>query len=160
LKGFKTELDKLGEVQIREAARAWLRAVIIEIPTYTGTARGTFKPLGSFLKVAIPKGTPVSNRKSKRIKGTTYQLGFGAGAQYGQDYEFNQTGLRFEFNYTVNLPYIWWNSFGPGLPELRKKAPWKAIQNGTDAFEGHLREKLPGRLSSLFSRHMTGKVIR
>lgn len=160
INGFRVDLNKLGKEEVKEAAREWLRAVLKEIPTFTGTARGTFKPLGSFLKVAIPKSAPVSSRTSKKIQGTSFQLGFGAGAQYGQDFEFVQKGLRFEFNYTVNLPYIWWNSLGPGLPSLRKPAPWMAIQNGTKAFGRHVEEKLPGKLAPLFGRHMSAKVIR
>ena len=160
IKGFRADLTKLGEVEVRQAAREWLRAVIKEIPTYTGTARGTFKPLGQFLKVAIPKSTPVSNRKSKRIQGRTYKLGPAAGAQYGTDFDFTQNAFKFGFNYTVELPYIWWNSFGPGPPQLKKPTPWFAIQQGTTAFGNHLREEMPGKFATLMRKHVRTKVIK
>ncbi len=158
--GFKTDLNKVGKEIVKDAAREWLKAVIVEIPTYTGAARGTFKPLGSFLKVLVPKGTPVSARKQKKIKGVTYQLGFGPAAQYGQEFDFTQKGFRFEFNYTVNLPYIVWNSFGPGLPELKKETPWHALDKGKDAFGKYILEKVPGKLGPLVARHIVAKVIR
>lgn len=160
LKSFKTQLGQLSEREVKQAAREWLRAVIKEIPTFTGTARGTFKPLGQFLRVAIPQHTPKSDRKSKRINGRVYQLGFAAGAQYGEDFEFKQDGLRYEFNYTVELPYIWWNSFGPGPANLTKPTPWFAIQKGTTAFGNHIREEIPGKISAIMRKSLRGKVIK
>jgi len=160
LKGFKVNLNKLGNDELVNTARAWLKAVIVEIPTFTGTARGTFRPLGRFLKVSFPAGTRKSKRKSKLLQGTRFQLGFGAGAQYGQDFEFHQNNNRFEFNYVFNLPYIYWNSFGPGLSTLIKKTPWFAIQKGTAAGEKHIREKIPPQLTILFGQNMRARIVR
>lgn len=160
LSGFKINLNKMGEAEIKNTARAWLKAVILEIPTFTGTARGTFRPLGRFLKVAFPQGARKSKRKSKKIQGTTFQLGFGAGAQYGQDFEFHQNANRFEFNYVFNLPYIYWNSFGPGLPTLIKKTPWFAIQKGESAGFKHIRENIPPQLKIVFGESMTVQIVR
>lgn len=44
--GYKKSLDKIMTVQIRQAAREWLRAVIPRVPVYTGTSRGSLQPLG------------------------------------------------------------------------------------------------------------------
>lgn len=154
--GFKADLNKLGEKALREATREWLRKTIALVPTWTGTARGTLRPLGQFLKVSVPNRKPKSNRKSKTIYGTFYQLGFAVGAVYGQDFDFTQKGFRFEFNYTFNLPYIWWNSFGSPVPNLRNPTPWLAIQTGNEAFKNYIRDTLPKQLGPLFSKNMLG----
>ncbi len=73
LKGFFTKLtldpgrytktlDKSMNVQLRQAARAWLRAVILKVPVWTGMSRGSLRPLGAFLRVAVPI-SPVASRK-------------------------------------------------------------------------------------------------
>jgi len=159
INGFRADINKLGEQELKEATREWLREVIKAIPSWTGTARGTLVPLGRFLKVSVPNSARISNRKSKKIQGTTFQLGRAAGAQYGQDFDFTQSGFRFQFNYTINLPYIWWNSFGSPVKNLRNPTPWSAIQNGTRAFGAHIREEVPSKLRPIFSRNMIVRVI-
>lgn len=161
--GFKADLHAVGKEQLTLATREWLKAVILKVPFWAGTARGTLRPLGRFLKVAVPNGRRSPNApKTKRIHGTTFRLGFAAGAQYGRDFEFVEKGLRFEFNYTVNLPYLWWNSFGSPIPTppLRNPTPWHAIQDGSAAFENYVQTEVPAAIGPVISKHLKAVVIK
>lgn len=49
----KTISKELGRI-LRQGARIWLRRMVIEVPVETGAAKGALKPLGTFLRVAVP----------------------------------------------------------------------------------------------------------
>lgn len=141
------------EIQSRQAARAWLRAVIARIPTYTGTARGTFKPLGRVLRVAVNKGfisEAASKKKVFRYKGRSYPLGFEAGANYSKfDFilEDSRDTLSVVFKYELTLPYLLWNDIypAPAWITLPSNPPWAALQAGDDAWQNYIENELPKR---------------
>ena len=77
--------EKAVTTQNKQAARVWLREALEHIPTYTGSARGTFRPMGSALRVAVPfkgpKGQPGNAENAKRKKyfesyGAKHRAGF------------------------------------------------------------------------------------
>jgi len=118
---FELTLKEQLQVMVRKAAREWIRAAIVTVPTYSATARGTFKPLGRFLRVAIPVGKVVSRRTSHKVRGQVYQLGFDQGANYS-DYKFVIEGNRISFKFDQDLPWAVWNAFGHPVPQV-KSAP-------------------------------------
>lgn len=146
IKGFNAALRAALDKQQREAVKAWLVAVLEEIPTYTGTARGTFAPIGRMVNLTVGKtgilGDP-SGAASKKVfkhKGRVIQLGFEEGAELGKDFKLTQeaTGkiLIYKFEFNHNLPYLIWNNMFPA-PEwihLPSNPPWKALEKGRDAF--------------------------
>lgn len=144
-------VDEFFQRQLRNAARAWLRAVILKIPRYTGTARGTFRPLGRYLKVAVGPGikygytTP--NRTSKRIQGKVYQLGPVAGEQYSSFSFSRDANGEYVFTFDQNLPYVIWNDIypAPAWITLPSNPPWFALEAGREAFNKYVSFEMPTR---------------
>lgn len=143
-KYLKTVNEQL-DIAIRNAARAWLRAVLTRVPVYTGEARGSLVPLGQFLKVAVDT-TPNPNarahgHKSGRAEGE---------AQGHFQFEHLKTLIRFVFETDV-LHYILNEKFNmnPPIHLTHLPRPWDSMTVGKEAFFEYLRTDLPKRLPSL-----------
>jgi len=146
------------QAQIRQATRAWLRAVLAKVPEYSGTARGTFKPLGRVLRVAVPQGWMPYNRKYERlrqyklkkgtvtIQGKTFKVG--PGPNDYADFYFDYSGPEYKFIFTQNLPYAFWNDIypAPNWIKLPSIPPWHALAAGQAAFHNYLRVEMPKRI--------------
>jgi hypothetical protein len=140
-KAYTSALDEALQVQIRQAARAWLKAIIARglPPIYTGTARGTLKPLGQYLRVAVPLSPIVAYRKGK---------GPDVGASLGK-FAFLARNFRYTFEWNTDLFYYHINeffSFVPGF-HFRTPIPWHSMEIGEAAFleyvETVLHERIP-----------------
>lgn len=151
-KKLQKEAINFLEVQMRQATRAWLRAVIKKIPRYTGTARGTFKPLGRVLRVAIKAaGAPThgsaegaKRKKFIKIGGRLLPTGPSAGELYS-DFKFSKTKNTVSFEFDQNLPYVIWNSIYPAPVNfiLPSNPPWFAFAAGEAAFKNYVKVELP-----------------
>ena len=153
-------IDREARLALRFAVRAWIRAMVTAIPVWEGTARGTIKPLGRFLNVAVPISPRASpHRTQHRIQGIIYQLGPEAGALYQ---EFNdldaQVYPRYVFEFTEKLPYVIWNSFGQPLSQV-KSAPWHAFEKAEEAFKAELDKQLRKRFNEFWQNLFIPKVI-
>jgi hypothetical protein len=132
---FTKTLDKTMEVQLRQAARTWLRAVILRVPVWTGTARGTLRPLGQFLRVSIP------------ISPVKFKKGFGpdVGARKSL-YDFSKRGTTYAFEFDQELAYYSLNDFFQVNLPLRNPTPWGSFKAGEAAFNKYIATELPKRL--------------
>jgi hypothetical protein len=151
---FTKTLRARLEAKQRQAIRAWLRAVIAKTPSYTGTVRGTFKPLARVLgQISVQPGSVSKGAKAKIARGTKidgqhYQLGFGAGGQYS-DYSIEQEvstfRLSFIFIFDSSLPYALWNNIqpAPSWIHLKEQTPWHALRAGALAFEQYVQKEVP-----------------
>ena len=138
---FTKTLNETVETQMRMAAREWLRAVVPLVPVYTGTAKGTLRPLGQFLRVAVPI-KPLKSRKG---------LGPEVGAT-ASSFEFGRQGNTFTFkwNHTINYAII--NEFysRPNPPfRLTNPTPWNAIVAGNAAWDAYVKTTLPKKVPKL-----------
>ncbi len=150
---FSDALFKTLETQSRMAARAWLRAVLLRVPVYTGEARGSLKPLGQFLKVAVPIN-PVAQRKGHTPEGGAAQSSF----------EFTR-GYITEFIFTEAVAHYIINEFYDANPPIHLThlpRPWASFEQGKKAYRAYLKqylkEKLP-RISSYTLRGIVQKKI-
>jgi len=139
---FSNTLHNKMKVQLRQAARAWLRAVIPKVPVFLGTARGTLQPLGRFLRVAVPI-SPVENRRGKGPA-------FGAREQ---QFSFTARKFTYTFKWDTTLSHFIINEFfnvqaSFGIP-LRNPTPWGAINAGKIAFEEYVKTVVPRRIPRL-----------
>jgi hypothetical protein len=129
------------EVQVRQAARAWLRAVIPLVPVFTGTARGSLQPIGRFLRVAVPI-RPIAVREG---------MGPDVGAAQGK-FKFEQRGKRFVFTFDPGVFHFIQNEFyhaeDPPF-HLTHPTPWNATEVGNAAWEAYVEHILPQRLPRL-----------
>jgi hypothetical protein len=145
--GFRKSVDAAIEKSLRNAAQAWLRAVIPHVPVYTGTARGSLKPLGAFIKVAIPI-SPVAVRKG---------MGPDVGASK-QEFSFTNTAGQHLFSYSTGVQHFITNNYYNVPLPLRNPTPWGAFERGNEAFMKYLREDIPKRIPRV-KPYITFKLI-
>lgn len=154
-KQYLKELRENVRLETRKAARLWLEAVLERVPTYTGTARGTFRRLGKQVKpeLIVSKGKPLSKRPIKEIRkkkffkynGKTFRLGFTQGEQYSKsrfyDAEKSRYFFKHNFDHDNELLYFVWNdeSKAPDWFPIISKTPWEAVKAGNEAFSIYIK---------------------
>jgi len=134
---FTKTLDAAMDVQLRQAARAWLRAVILKVPVWTGMSRGSLKPLGSFLRVKVPI-SPKAVRKG---------MGPGVGATQSA-FKFGKEGNKYIFEFDEQVMQYTINEFFNVRPPINliTPGPYGSFNAGADAFEKYVQNEMPGRL--------------
>lgn len=98
-KGYKRELQRQMAENIREAARSWLTAVLVIIPTWSRASRATFEALANEVGFNITYG-PILSRKDRLILG----LETGKGGVIS-------TPTSWHFFYETDLRYLAFNEF-------------------------------------------------
>jgi hypothetical protein len=158
IKAIKIVMDEEFDIAVKK----WLLAVLRHTPTYTGTARGTYAPLGRAVGHAVRKGTikgdPAKAAKKKFFKygGQSFPLGFAAGANYS-DFKITKAknikvkSARYVFEFDQQLPYVLWNEIlpGPDWFHFRTPPPWLAMQAGNTAFVNHMKKAIRLRFPKL-----------
>ncbi len=141
---YKKTLDEAIRRLIRQAAREWLRAMIVRIPVWTGQAlgsvkfaRGTNGNLSRYLNVAIP----IVPRENRRGKGPTTMPG---------RYSFTVQNHVYKFYFRSDVVYFLWNDFfirtDRGASGQQIQAPWLSMEAGAAAFRATIedgKKKLP-----------------
>lgn len=157
-RGYKKTHDEAMKTQIRQAARAWLRAVIPRVPVYTGMARGSLVPLARFLKIAIPIRPAANAKKRKPLAGYSLNDGISQGAFSFDD---NQNGV-YTFSFDTKVLHFYLNDTfdtkGAGMVNLIHDTPWDAIKAGDAAFRAYIDKVLPQRLPKLVDFIVTSAV--
>lgn len=138
--GFKKSLQEAIAVQMRQAARAWLRAVIPAVPVYTGMARGSLQPLGRILRVAVPI-SPIAFRRGKSPAEGATQSSF----------EFYNNGSVWTFSWSTDVLHYTINEYNnmSGVLPLRHPTPWKSIEKGNIAFNAYMEANISKRIPKL-----------
>lgn len=135
--GFRKSVQAALEIQIRNAAREWLRAVILHVPTFTGETRGSLQPLGKFLRVAVPI-SPVAVRKGHSpATGAQQQLFTFSYVNGIYTFEYQSNVLQYKINEFYDVSHI--------IP-LRTKVPWDSFIYGNAAFQAYAKNVIPKRI--------------
>ena len=147
---FTKTLTEAIEVQSRQAARAWLKAVLTKVPTWTGEARGSLKPLGQFLRVAVPI-TPSPSKWARRAiaEGHTAESGEAQG-----HFQFkNEGGTRFVFIFKTDVVHYLINEFYNVKPPINliDPAPWFSLRAGKKAYTEYLNTNLKQKIPKIKS---------
>lgn len=146
-------LDEDLKIQTRQAARAWLRATFEHVPVWTGMARGSLKPLGRYLRVAIDitpheraKPTPSKNQAAGEAK---------------QHFVFNSNGYNYSFQWSTDVLHYQLNEFHQSTlnAHLAATTPWHSTQFGNAAWDAYVRDILPKRLPNC-SDFIQASIIR
>lgn len=153
-KQFQRDMERLT----RQAAREWVRAVIMQIPVWTGMALGSVKfargsngSLAQFLHVAVPINpvnstgktflSPTSGKRVHLDKTKTPD----AGGQMA-DYKFVFTKKTFSFQFKSTVPHFMHNEFfertDPGAAGQQIEAPWNSLEKGRAAYLNYLRNEI------------------
>ncbi len=136
---YTKTLDENMKIQVRQAAREWLRAVIQKVPVWAGSSRGSLQPLGRFLRVAIPINPRV----------TLPGRGPSVGAQQS-DFSFDspRRGV-YEFAFDEQVAHYRINEFFDVTQfgfKLLNPTPWHSFVAGEAAFQRYVEDVMPGRL--------------
>lgn len=158
LSEMKKTWNETLEVELRHAARAWLKAILTAKlpsikpgrpasegvpPVWTGTARGSLMPLGRFLRIKVDvkpiawrsgRGPTVGSNKSK--------------------FEFVNTPGRYHFRFSTQLAYMVFNEFNQSNLKLTYKTPWGMMKIGQAAFKDYCDTVMPDKMQ----KALQGKI--
>jgi hypothetical protein len=141
-----------------EGVTKWLDAVLEHTPKYTGTAQGTYAPLGRVVNRAVFNHSNRTGKEYFVYKGRKYRLGFDAAAQYQHHVLKSQASasrLIYTFEFHPKLPYVLWNEVlkAPPWLNLAGPTPWNALKAGLSAYkrfaEGALVQNFPSVIKSI-----------
>lgn len=140
VKKWNKTLEDAIEVQMRQAARAWLREILPRIPVWAGTSRGVFLRVGYYLRVSVPI-KPVVNIK-------------GLGPAYGvahSEYQFKKVGNSYRFTFAHGVDHLSMNDQENMNPpfNLKTPGPYKAFEAGERAFLAYLKANLTKKVKNL-----------
>jgi len=159
MKKYHGQLKMIMKEENEKAVIKWLKSVLRKTPTYTGTARGTYKPIGKVVGYAVRRGrsTAKSNWRDKKYfvyNGKKYRLGFEQGQRY-QDHKIRLKATRNKittlFIFDQMLPYVLWNEKYPApvWMNLIRSTPWHALKAGRKSYENHYRRHVYKRLHAV-----------
>lgn len=132
---YTKTLDRVMGQIIREAAREWLRAVIVNVPVETGSAKSTLQPLGRLLRrVAVP----INPTKSA----SDYEHRWGA-----SDFNIFDKNFEYSFEWSSDLLHYYLNEFFPIATVA--SAPWHSLDAGEQAFLSYVDWALQNRLPDI-----------
>jgi hypothetical protein len=151
------DIEDMLQRESRNAARAWLKAVLVKVPVWTGEARGSLRPLGAFLRVAVPI-SPSSSKWAQRamLEGHTAEAGAAQGS-----FEFKtETKLRIVFEARTEVIHYLINEFHNVNPPIHliEPAPWLSHVAGKKAYLEYLEENLKNKIPNLKSYFVREKV--
>lgn len=154
---FLKHTEAAATSSVYQSAREWVKAVIINVPVWTGQALGSVKYakgragpssglfLGEYLKVAIPIN-PGHFRENKNSR---------TGGLQGR-YTFSQSKGEYRFTYQTDIVYyIIQDFFNIGISPT---APWESMLSGVRAFESKLVEEMEDRLPTVDQYLLDTKV--
>lgn len=138
--GYLKELDDRMRENVMEAARSWLRTVLVIIPTWSRASRATFAELANAVGYAVTYG-PIRSKKDRLILGLQTGRG-GVDFKKGSWHFFYETDLRYlaynEFNRVIvgQAPNVFKGLINP--------TPYKFQEAGRADFESFSKNiKLP-----------------
>lgn len=140
LRSYQVELAERMTETVKEAARSWLRTVLVIIPTWSRASRATFEELAEAVGFRITYG-PIKSAEDRLILGLTSGRG-----------GLNITKTSWHFFYETDLRYLAYNEYNrvvfgqaPGVfsrSGLINPTPYKFQEAGAADFESFAKEVL------------------
>jgi hypothetical protein len=115
LSAYKAALDKHMQDWIIQAAKAWLRAAVLLIPTWSKASRATFQALARDIGTSVSYG-PRQSRKDREDLG----LSTGEGGV-----EPSSGKYRWYFFYRTSLRYLIYNEYNRAVWGPEPPAPFR-----------------------------------
>lgn len=148
---YTKKLDKTMGLIVREAARQWLRAILLSIPSrggfpvLTGAAKSTLVPLGRFLRVAVPV-TPTVGVRDGRYRGDRRAEGADSSEFEIVDDKNGGIDNGYSFEWSSDLLHYYINEFyTSNVPE----APWHTLEKGEQAFYDYVDWAIANKLPDI-----------
>lgn len=140
-KGFTKAFDTKVTALMKGAARAWLKAVFLQVPVWTGFARGSLKfadgpngNLSRFLNVAIPTNANHAYPKWYYHPGRGRVLKTPENAGRFAHYTFTQTRHVYTFTYSSSVVHFLIEDF---FGRMSPTAPWLSGVAGKLAWDNY-----------------------
>lgn len=135
------QLNAVLAEELKNAMRAWLKAVIRKVPVYTGMARGSLLPIARALGENVPI-TPRANRMaSPRLYGKGVRSTPSQGARR-TTFKFTSRLGRHEVSIDIGTVHYLINEFTRVSLPLAHPGPWKSFEAGRAAFKDYLKRNL------------------
>jgi hypothetical protein len=151
--GYLDQMRTAIKRQLRLGVAAWLRAVLERVPTYSGMARSSLKPIGDYVNVEVTIGQQIRVDHTRNP-----ELGEAMGMKPSQAFQGNQ--YVYTFNYTVLIPHFAFNDENAsGAVNQQIQTPWHSMEAGKEAFQKFINDNLMKNLKSINSFIVTGEVI-
>lgn len=130
---LRKAFDEAIVKEMRNAARAWLRATYAKVPVYTGEARASLTPLGEFLGVDIPiERSPEADLHGHRNRGEW------TGRNLGH-YTFVMEKDKYYFTFSTDVRHYIYNEQNVAPFLLTQPTPWYSFEDGKRAFQDYIR---------------------
>lgn len=166
---FSKAFDSAIQREMRNAARAWYRAAVAQVPVRTGFAAGTLLNLTTAIglsaatnRAGFLKREEMRRGKARLLKPRLREFyHHGSGSITLKTPEsarrfatppgrvFTNFGGKYFFNYAVSVAYYRINEL-EAHPKIRN-TPWKSFQAGEEAFQQYLLDVGLKRLPSINS---------
>lgn len=128
---YMVDLDAALRLQLRLAARAWLREVILSVPSWTGQSRGSLQPIGRFIGVMVD--APVS----ATAPGDRSGLG-----RAQQAFNFTAAGGLYLMHWETHVPHYLINEYYQVNLPLLNPTPWLSLDAGERAWYAYIQANL------------------
>ena len=150
---FTKTLDRVVGQVLRQAIRAWLKAVLNSInsrdaytlgdsfPIKTGEAKGSLMPLGRALRVAMSVN-PKPGEENKVLEGESQ------GKFYIRDDKSHPLSFKYRFNFSTGVVHFQTNEKIGRNNKRGSKTPWKSLEAGDKAFHNWINSHLQKRINS------------
>jgi len=134
-KTLNKTFKKKVEGTVRAGMREFLRTILEKElpPVLTGEARGSLKPLGRFLRVAVPISP---TRKSRVAEGEAQGI--------KPVVKFRKTGITIRFG--TRVEHYVFNDLIKTRGKFQKPRPWRSFELGTKSYNKFMRKNMKKRL--------------
>lgn len=149
-KDLRIELD----IQMRQAAREWLRVLLTPglIPIWTGTSRGVFTVLGTKLRISTAATPEVTRKGRGALFGSDLAHFYFIGKDGHHTFEFVHTLGYLTFNDQYNA-----NEYGY---HLKHPGPYRAFEKASVAFNAYINANLAKKLPKLGAYELRDELVQ
>ena len=127
--------------ELKNAMRAWLKAVFRRVPVYTGMARGSLLPIARFLGEQVPITPKARGNASTQLYGRRVRASPEEGARR-TTFKFDSRIGRHEVTIDIGVIHYLINEFNRVSLPLRKPGPWRSFEAGRKAYKAYLKKNL------------------
>jgi len=155
VKKYRKATDVAIEQVMKESMKEALETVILHVPTYTGMARGSLRPIGRVVEANIMNITPAPGAVDHPEK--TIAKGEAAGS----DFVFYHKDGRHFISFKNAVEHYETNEHEQNISlPLIHPTPWESWQAGREVYKAYLRDQLTSRVPNVKKFVTKTEVIR
>jgi hypothetical protein len=153
---FNKTLDDAMQLALRQAIRSWMRAVLQNVPVYSGMARGSLRAVKSIPglgNIAVPI-RPTQNALERVGDRRAEGLALGKAS-------LTANNFRYTFSFESGVPHYRLNEFlnMNRFIRLRSQTPWGSLEFGASVFFNRLHLILKSKFPKIEDLATFEKII-